>query len=263
MMHTETLSPNPLAQAPSLYGPEVRHESRHMAGSLVDLLHDGFYLLLLLRNRYVPGNAEQFSNQLRQLLDDFERGARRLDVSVDDVFAAKYAFCAAADEIVLSSETPIREEWERAPLQLQLFGDQLAGENFFVELEEVRRRGQASVQALEVFYMCLLTGFEGKYALDGKEKLNYLVATLDKEIAHLKGKRALFAPNWKAPDNIRHMMRADVPLWAIASVLTLLAVTTYAGMSWLLAGHTNGTLADYFDLIKLAPRVANITISLP
>ncbi len=50
------------------------------------------------------------------------------------------------------------------PLQLKLFGDQLAGEQFFTELDEVRRRGASSVQALEVFYMCLLTGYQGKCA---------------------------------------------------------------------------------------------------
>jgi type VI secretion system protein ImpK len=262
-MNTATLSPNPLPQTPSVHDDGARVAASQSARSLVDLLHEGFYLLLLLKNRYVPGNAEQFCTQLRRLLDDFERGARRIHVSADDVFAAKYAFCATVDEIVLSSNMEIRNVWERAPLQLLLFGDQVAGENFFTELEEVRRRGAASVQALEVFYMCLLIGFEGKYALDDKEKLNYLVAALDKEIAHLKGKRAPFAPYWKTPDNIKHMMKTDLPLWLIGTVLTLLAVGAYAGISWLLAQHTNGILSGYFDIIKLAPKVANITISLP
>ena len=71
----------------------------------------------------------------------------------------------------------------------------LAGEHFYTELEQVRLRGSASLQALEVLYMCLLTGFQGKYMLDGKEKLNYLIASLGKEIADLKGKRAQFAPH--------------------------------------------------------------------
>lgn len=264
-MTTDTLTQNTISQAPSLYaeGTPLRQEQNHASRTLVDLMHDGFYLLLLLKNRYVPGDAEQFSAQVRRLLDNFERNARRLNVSAEDVYAAKYAFCAAIDETILSSDMAIREVWERSPLQLLLFGDQLAGENFFGELEDVRRRGDASVQTLEVFYMCLLTGFQGKYRLESKEKLNYLIATLDKEIAHLKGKRAPFAPYWKAPDKVKHMMKAEIPMWVIGAALAFLGVLAYASLSWLLARHTNTMLGTYFDIVKLAPKLANITISLP
>ncbi len=264
-MTTDTLTQNTISQAPSLYaeGTPLRHEQPQAPRTLVDLLHEGFYLLLLLKNRYTPGDTDQFAAQVRRLLDNFERNARRMNTAIDDIYAAKYAFCAAVDETILSSDMVIREIWERAPLQLMLFGDQLAGENFYKELEAVRHRGQASVQALEVFYMCLITGFQGKYALESKEKLNYLIATLDKEIAHLKGKRTQFAPHWKSPDNIKHMMKAEIPMWTIGAALAFLGVLTYGGLSWLLAQHTNTTLGIYFDVIKLAPKIANLTISLP
>lgn len=264
-MTTDTLIPNPVTRAPSLYGEAVppRQDQNHAPRTLVELMHDGFYLLLLLKNRYAPADAAQFSVQVKNLLDSFERNARRLSASADDVYAAKYAFCAAIDETILSSDMAIRDVWERAPLQLMLFGDQLAGENFYLELEKVRHRGQASVQALEVFYMCLLIGFQGKYALEGKEKLNYLIATLDKEITHLKGKRAQFAPHWKSPDNIKHMMKAEVPMWVIGAALAFMGIAIYAGLGWLLAHHTNDMLGNYFEVIKLSPKVAHITISLP
>lgn len=264
-MNANTIFPNTISMAPSLYAEStpVRMDQGQASRTLVDLLHDGFYLLLLLKNRYTPGDAEQFRTQVRRLLDNFERSARLLHASPDDIHAAKYAFCAAVDETILSSSMSIRDAWECAPLQLTLFGDQLAGQNFYVKLKEVRHRGDASVQALEVFYMCLLTGFQGKYMLDGKEKLNYLIATLDKEIAHLKGKRAQFAPHAKAPDHIKHLVKADIPMWIIGAALALLGIVTYAGLSWLLAHHTNTALGGYFDVIKLAPKVANIMISLP
>ncbi|WP_282183690.1 type IVB secretion system protein IcmH/DotU [Herbaspirillum sp. ST 5-3] len=264
-MIIDTLTQNTISPAPSLFaeGTPLRQEPNHAPRTLIDLMHDGFYLLLLLKNRYVPADADQFATQIRRLLDNFERNARRMNVSIDDIYAAKYAFCAAVDETILSSEMAIRDTWERAPLQLMLFGDQLAGENFFKELESVRERGHSSVQTLEVFYMCLLTGFQGKYALESKEKLNYLIATLDKEITHLKGKRPQFAPHWKSPDNIKHMMRAEVPIWIIGTILAFLGLMTYAGLAWLLAQDTNTTLGAYFDIVKLTPKIANITISFP
>jgi type VI secretion system protein ImpK len=55
------------------------------------------------------------------------------------------------------------------------------------------------LQALEVFHMCLLLGFQGKYALEGTEKLGYLTARLGDEILHLQGRRSAFAPHWAPP----------------------------------------------------------------
>ena len=99
--------------------------------------------------------------------------------------------------------------------------------------------------------------------LESKENLNYLIATLDKEIAHLKGKRAQFAPHWKSPDEIKHLMRAEIPVWIIGAAFSLFGIAVYATFNWLLAQHTNTTLDGYFDIVRLAPKVANIVISLP
>jgi type VI secretion system protein ImpK len=253
------------AAIPSLYGNTIIEyaDSYSSPRALVDLLHDGFYLLLLLKSRYFPGDAATFSGDVMQLLDRFEVEARELDVSAEDVYAAKYAYCAAIDEAVLGADMAIREEWERSPLQLKLFGDQLAGEQFFTELDEVRRRGASSVQVLEVFYMCLLTGYQGKYALESKEKLDYLITTLDKEITHLKGKRAAFAPFWRAPDSVAHLIKAEMPMWVIAAGFACLGMVGFASLNWALASEVNGTLGRYYDLVKLAPKLAHIVISLP
>jgi len=130
-----------------------------------------------------PQANADFISKMTQFLDDFSRGARKQGASPDDIDNAKYAFCAAVDEIILRSPYGIRDAWERRPLQLVLFGDQLAGENFYNRLEALRARGSAHLQALEVFHMCLLLGFQGRYILEGSEKLAYLTARLGDEIA--------------------------------------------------------------------------------
>ena len=167
------------------------------------------------------------------------------------------------DEIILRSSFGIREIWERKPLQLKLFGDQLAGENFFNQLEALRARGASHVQALEVFHMCLLLGFEGKYLLEGSEKLHYLTARLGEEIALMKGKPAGFAPHWARPDHIINKLRNEVPLWIIGSVFALIGIGGYAALQWNLSQGTLDSINPYNEVIQLAPRAANITITLP
>jgi type VI secretion system protein ImpK len=182
------------------------------ARSLVDLLYDGFYLLTLLRKHSMPADADAFSGAIQGFLDDFERAALKAGFASQDIFDAKYAFCAAVDEAVLGARTPIRDAWERRPLQLALFGEQLAGENFFEKLEAARNGGASRIQALEVFHLCLLTGFKGRYLLEGPEKLKYLVSQLGEQITHIKGKARLLAPLGPAgPDRQRDPAR-DPPV---------------------------------------------------
>ena len=163
-------------QAPSLFGgPETQMrmpEQPRQTRTLADLMYDGFYMLFLLKNRHAPSAADVFTERVSRFLAEFERNAKRMDASTEDIYAAKYAFCAAVDETILTSSFNIRETWERQPLQLAFFGDQLAGEHFFQKLEQLRAQGASRVQALEIFYLCLLLGFRGKYFMEGQEKLN-------------------------------------------------------------------------------------------
>lgn len=259
------------SKAPSLFGsPSPTHTphataiaSSDEAHSLLDLMYDGFYLLFLLKGKHAPLDADAFRERIKQFLTAFERGATRMNASAEDVYACKYAFCATVDEIVLMSNFKVKETWQRLPLQVQFFGEQLAGEQFFEKLEELRRQGAPRVQAMEVFHMCLLLGFQGKYLIEGSEKLGYLTARLGDEIARIKGQGAGFAPHWAAPDRIQHQLKNEVPLWVVASVFGLMALLAYTGLRWQLGQHTSESLGQAHHIVQLAPQVAHITITLP
>jgi type VI secretion system protein ImpK len=250
--------------APSLIGAQSSAPAAAAAPqTLLDLMYDGFYALFMLKNGNGPVDNADFAQKMALFLDEFGRGAKKQGASADDIDAAKYAFCAAVDEIILRSTFSIRDEWARRPLQLMLFGDQLAGENFYNRLEALRVRGSAHLQALEVFHMCLLLGFQGKYILEGSEKLNYFTSRLGDEIAHMKGKRGGFAPHAERPDTIIHKLRSDLPLWVLCSVFALICILGYIGLRASLTKNTNEKINAYSDVVKLAPKSANLTITLP
>lgn len=249
--------------APSLMGAAAPASTSTTPQTLLDLMYDGFYALFMLKNGNGPQDDGEFARKMTQFLDDFGRGAKKQNASPDDVDAAKYAFCAAVDEIILRSKFAIRDAWERRPLQLVLFGEQLAGENFFNRLENLRARGSAHLQALEVFHMCLLLGFQGRYLIEGTEKLNYLTSRLGDEIAHMKGKRGGFAPHAERPDQIKHQLRSDLPVWVLCSVFGLICMLGYIGLRASLSHNAESRMNAYNDVVKMAPRAANLTITLP
>jgi type VI secretion system protein ImpK len=256
--------------APSLLGQQAPAAAHRADGALVaeprsllDLLYHGYYMLFLLRNGHSPADAEGFRECVRQMLARVDRGAQKLGLLSEDVFRAKFAFCALLDEIVLRSKFSIRQSWERKPLQLELFGEHMAGERFFEYLEELRLDGGKHIQALEVYHMCLLLGFEGRHALDGSEKLGYITGRLGDEIVHLQGRRAEFAPHWAPPDQVRNKLRSEVPLWVIGSVFALLGLVAFLGMRAQLGAATREGLAAFSGVVKLAPQSAYVNITLP
>src|SRR4030095_9393368 len=79
------------------------------------------------------------SNELRPkidgLLDEFEKRAERYKFNHKIVQVSKFGLAAFFDETVLTNNFPLRNEWEKNPLQLAYFGEQLAGVKFFEKLE--------------------------------------------------------------------------------------------------------------------------------
>lgn len=137
-----------------------------------------------------------FVKKILNLLNQFEQQAKKLQFSADDIHDAKYAFCALIDETIVTQQDPsyfnLQNAWLISPLQLSLFGSQLAGYRFFEILEQLRSRGKERLAALEVFHYCLLLGFQGKYRIESTESLNHLVSRVGDEIDYLKGKKLLF-----------------------------------------------------------------------
>lgn len=231
--------------------------------SLVELMHEGFHMLSMLRHGSAPPGEAEFAAAIRSFLDSFSSEARALRIAVEDIEDAKYAFCAALDETILASSFPLRDAWERRPLQLLLFGDQLAGEHFFDKLEQLRLKGGERLQALQVFHMCLLLGFRGRYALDGIDRLSYLAARLGDEIAHLQGKGKGFAPRAARPDNVAHKLQSNTPYWIAGGVFALAALLSFGAMRLTLDGATDTTLAAYHDVVRQPARPATLSVTLP
>ena len=225
--------------APGIFKADAKPDAANQTPSLLNLLDEGVYLLFQLRNGNHPTSTEDFNTRVDQLLGQFDRHARNFAKPPESVHEAKYAICALLDEIILSTDSLIRDSWERQPLQLRLFGEHLAGEGFFDHLDKLRMQPEKNVEALEVYYYSLLLGFQGKYMLEGLEKLHYLTSQLGQEINAVRGKPAEFSPNWKLPFKFNEMLRHELPMWVFYVVLLIAAIGIYTGLALILGNKTD------------------------
>src|SRR4029078_7303749 len=115
------------------------------------------------------------SNDLRPkckgMLDDFERRAERYRFNHKIFQGSTFALAAFVDETVLLNNFPNRDQWEKSALQLELFGEQLAGNKFFEKLESMLNQIDVTKDAVKAYSVCMLLGFKGRYAVYDQEKL--------------------------------------------------------------------------------------------
>jgi type VI secretion system protein ImpK len=200
------------------------------AGSknLLNLCAESFLLVLHIQAGNDPGHPEDLRKSISLLFQDLERRAKRQNQSEEDIKATRYALCALIDETILNSRWAFKGEWKDQPLQLEYFGEPLAGVRFFDLLGRVRKKGHDKVDLLEVFCMCLVLGLQGKYKNERQEELAEATRALVEEVNTLRGGHSGLAPHWKLPEEPVEAPPKTIPRWAwitgVASIFVVILV---------------------------------------
>jgi type VI secretion system protein ImpK len=186
------------------------------------------------------------SNDLRptfeRMLEELEQRGRTLRYADRQVQDVKFALAAFIDETILTNNFPLREVWEANPLQLEYFGEHLAGVKFFERLDAVMKNPAAEAEALEVYYLCLLLGFKGKYKVYLEEQLKGVVAQVEERLrAAGRLEEGELSPHWRADDQPEPPRDTGLPLWAKAGagVGLMLVALIYMVLNFLLRSEVN------------------------
>lgn len=185
-----------------------------------------------------------FREQVLSGFDVLERMAFERQIPTATVQHAKYALCAFIDEAVMASEWPGRLEWMSRPLQLEQFGEHLAGEGFFTRLASLRQGGEPQLELLELYYVCLQLGFEGVYKMRGLEQLMALQVDLRAQIDGYRGVAdPRLAPEGAPLQGVLATVGRNLPYWVIVSVTLAVLFFGYGGYATLTQRDTAGVLA--------------------
>jgi type VI secretion system protein ImpK len=211
-------------------------------GELALALQEAFTVAVRLRsNRQVAADAASFRAQVKQLLTAADQRARAAGYDGDTVKRAVYAFIALLDESVLNSPHPMFAEWSRQPLQEEVFGEHMAGENFFRALHELlaQQDSHALGDLLEVYQLCLLLGFRGRYGAGDPGGLHAVITAVQTKLQRIRGVTAPdLAPDWRLPAHETVTKTRDPitrRLAFVAAGTLLLAVVVYVIYRALLA----------------------------
>jgi type VI secretion system protein ImpK len=154
-------------------------------------------------NRQVATDAGVFRNQMKAALRAAESASMAKAYPVEDTRLATFAVVAFLDESILNSNNPVFADWPRMPLQEELFGGHTAGEIFFHCIDRLLARGDSPQVAdvLEVFALCLLLGYRGRYSLSGQEGVRPVLGTISEKMQRIRGSAGPLSPNWSPPQD--------------------------------------------------------------
>lgn len=184
------------------------------ANDLVTFAAPVFDLILRLQAGIVKPSNE-LRPKIKSLLDDFEQRAERYRFNHKVVSVAKFALASFVDETVLTGDFHLKEEWEKYPLQLEYFGEQLAGNKFFEKLKAMIGQIEQTADAVEIYYVCMLLGFKGRYAVYEHDKLlGIMQRTADALVKAGKITKVELSPHWRANDQPKPPEKRGMPTWA-------------------------------------------------
>ena len=174
-------------------------------------------------------SAELMHSKLRALVESTMQQGEELAMQGRDVQDVVYALVALADERALAMSENVRRFWMTNMLQLRYFHENVAGEGFFTRLEGLRRDSRR-IEVLEVYYLCLLFGFQGKYAIRGGDiELANLIDVLLAEMGKALDVPEELSPSADRPDDAVGRSRGRTLFWVSLGALSL-TVALYAAL---------------------------------
>lgn len=212
--------------------------------TLSTLCTDILLIVIKMRDAEDLGDTAPLRKLIHYYIKQLEKNCSVIGIPPETINSVKYAMVAILDETVLSNKGPAREFWIMNPMQLELYGTNLAGEEFYNKLEIMLQEPEKNMSGLEVFYICLCLGFQGKYVLGNAEEREAIITKLARTLV----KRGNLQIDTLSPHAIRKTILKKVsgvekavriPLWLTGTALAAILLFAYISISVTSSGHAS------------------------
>ena len=201
-----------------------------------------------LKHSYEGEDLHALNQRLSAELKLFEHRALHDGAESSQVMAARYVLCTAIDEAVVTTPWGNESEWSQMSLLSSFHNETFGGEKFFQLLERLSRNPVKHLPMLELMYLCLSLGFEGKYRVmpRGMLELEAVRDSLYRQIRQLRGDVPReVSPHWQGLRDTRRRLVRIVPWWMVALFTLICLGMLYAGFAWVLGEQRDTVLQPY------------------
>lgn len=179
----------------------------------------------------VGGLHQRLVNEIKA----FEAKAKEQGIKPEIVLSARYVLCTVLDEAVLNTPWGAESAWTQRTLLSMFHNETAGGEKFFVILDRMRDMPAENITILEMIYIFLSLGYEGKYRVinRGKEALDQIRDELFRLIRTQRGEyERTLSPSWQGLGRMKNSLAEYIPMWVVASVVSGVLLMSYSGFRY-------------------------------
>lgn len=195
------------------------------------------------------------NQRLSTALGDFVNNALHKGVESGQVSTARYVLCTVVDEAVATSAWGKEGEWSKMSLLSTFHNETSGGERFFQLLDRLSKNPVKHLPMLELIYLCLALGFEGKYRVQsrGHQELENLRDALYRQIQqlHVDVPHELSRHCKGVGEGERRGLGQSVPGRMVALITGVCLIVMYSGFAWVL-GEQRALVLKPFQQIDQA-----------
>lgn len=222
--------------------------------TLVATASDLLSEVVRLKHSATREDLHALNRRLTEGLKQFEGRALQNGAEGGHAISARYVLCTVLDEAVVTTPWGNESEWSRMSLLSSFHNETSGGEKFFQYLDQLSKNPVRNLPMLELMYLCLSLGFEGKYRVmtRGMLELEGIRDALYRQIRQLRGDvpREL-SPHWEGLRGKSRVVRL-VPWWMVTLFTAICLAVMYSGFAWVLGEQRETVLQPYQQLDPVA-----------
>jgi type VI secretion system protein ImpK len=185
-------------------------------------------------------------------IKSFEKQAKEAGMRPEIALTARYVVCTALDEAVLNTPWGSESVWHQRTLLSVFHNETSGGEKFFQILDRMREQPAENLYILELMYIFLSLGFEGKYRVtrQGRDMIEQIREDLFTAIRRQRGEyeRSL-SPVWRGLGKTRVSLARYIPMWVVASIVAAVLFLGYSGFRFWLY-DSSSAVVEQLDIIR-------------
>jgi len=191
-------------------------------------------------------NPQALRASLAESVKRFETAARAQNLPNDQIVAARYVLCTLLDESASSTPWGGSGAWSSQSLLVQFHNEAWGGEKVFQLLTRLAENPAQHRNLLELVYVTLSLGFEGRYRVldNGKAQLDSVRERLAQIVRQQAGPaEKTLSTQWQGVAAAPQRLRDGIPLWVVAVAAAVLLMIVFIALRLTLNAQTDTTFA--------------------
>jgi type VI secretion system protein ImpK len=217
-------------------------------------------LAVRLRSTASLANVDALRERVIQEIRAFEQRVSGASLPREALRGGHYAICATIDDVITNTPWGSGAQWARQSMCSVFHNDVAGGERFFEFLTHFEREPGRYGDVLELMYLCLSLGFEGRLrvAQRGVSELSRAREGLYNLLRQIRDDfdRTL-SPHWRGLEAPHRPLSSVLPTWVVGLGVVAMLTLVFVVLSYML----NGMSDRVFDRFATLPPVGPVSLA--